>query len=94
VAVEQVAGHRIQSLGDLNVVITGELGMGVDRQVVGLPRRGQQPGRLGQGEMLRRAQRGRAVPRRPAAVAHQIWAHRCACGRSMKCSPVKNEDRT
>ena len=58
---DQVPGHRVQRLGDLDVMVAVDLGGGVDGQVVGQRRRRCEPGRLGEGEQLRRAALRRAV---------------------------------
>lgn len=47
---DQAARHRIQRLGDLDVMVAVHLRAGVDRQVVGQHRGEQQPGRLLGGE--------------------------------------------
>ena len=60
VLADQVARHRVQGPGDLDVVVAVDFRAGIQRQVVGEHRGGQQPGCLFQGEQL-----GRAAPGGP-----------------------------
>ena len=64
---DQVAGDRVQRLGHLDVVITVDLGVDVDRQVIGRCRRWPQPGLFLEGEQFGRATLGRAVDSHPSA---------------------------
>lgn len=61
---DQVAGDRIQGTGDLDVVVAGDLGSGIDRQVIGLGGSRQETRSVLESEMLR-AQGGRAVHAQP-----------------------------
>ena len=61
VRADQVAWHRIQRLGHLDVVVAMDLGLGIERDVVGRGGRRQQPGGLLEGEQLGRPALGGAV---------------------------------
>jgi hypothetical protein len=61
VAADQIARHRIQRLGHLDVMVAVHLRAGVDRQVIAGHRRRGQPRRLFGGEQLGRAAPGGAV---------------------------------
>ena len=57
VAADQVARHRVERLGHLDVVVASHLGRGVVRQVIGSERCGCQDGSLEHGEVLGRPTR-------------------------------------
>jgi hypothetical protein len=66
---DQVARHRVQRLGDLDVVVAVHLGGRIDREIEGLRRRRPQQWRLLEPEHLGGPRLDRAVQAHPGALA-------------------------
>jgi hypothetical protein len=90
---QQRARHRIQRLGDLDVMVAVHLDGGKDRHVVGLGQR-QQPGGLLGGEHLGRSGLDGAVQPQPRHLLAPGLGAGLASAKSTKTSPAKKLPRT